>query len=123
MSRLKDQRGLTLIEVLVALTIVSIALVAGMRSLAQGTAGTHALETRNLALQAVQNRLAQLYLERAFPPPGQTSVACSQGSLVFTCEQQVRSTANVNFRSVTVQARLSDGPVLAQMSGVLSPLP
>jgi len=123
MKTRKDQKGLTLIEVLVALTIVSIALVAGMRSLAQGTEGAHALEARNLALQAVQNRLTQLYLERAFPPPGQTSVTCSQGSLVFTCEQQVKSTANVNFRSITVMARLADGPVLARMSGVLSPLP
>ncbi len=123
MSVHSDQRGLTLIEVLIALTIVSIALVAGMRSLAQGTTGMYALETRNLALQAVQNRVAQLYLERAFPPIGRTSVACSQGSLVFICEQQITSTANVNFRAVTVLARLHGGPVLAQMSGVLSPLP
>lgn len=123
MSACVNQRGLTLIEVLVALAIVSIALVAGMRSLAQGTTGMHALETRNLALQAIQNRLAQLYLERAFPPPGQTTVACSQGSLVFVCEQQIASTGNVSFRAVTIQARLADGPVLARMSGVLSPLP
>ncbi|HWK62903.1 MAG TPA: type II secretion system minor pseudopilin GspI [Eoetvoesiella sp.] len=119
----QTQAGFTLLEVLIALAIVSIALAASIRALGVSAGGAHAMQQRSLALQAAENNLAELRLQRAFPVVGRTTVPCPQGPLALECEQQVQSTVNGNFRQVTVRARLEQGPVLAQLSGLLSLLP
>lgn len=117
------QTGFTLLEVLVALAIVSIALAASMRALGVSAGGAQAMQQRSLALQAVENRLAELRLLRTFPEPGRTTEPCGQGPLALVCEQEFQNTVNGNFRLVTVRARLAQGPVLAQLDGLLSLLP
>lgn len=117
------QAGFTLLEVLVALAIVSIALAASMRALGVSAGGAQAMQQRSLALQSVENRLAELRLLRAFPAPGRTTEPCAQGPLALVCEQEFQNTVNGNFRRVTVRARLAQGPVLAQLDGLLSSLP
>lgn len=123
MMGVRCSRGFTLVEVLVALAIVSIALAAGMRALALSTQGAQALQARSLALQAVGNRLAELRLQGNLPPVGATSLPCAQGPLTFRCEQRVQNTVNAGFRLVTVRVVHEQGIVLAELSGLLSALP
>ena len=123
MSPPRAQAGFTLLEVLIALAIVSIALAASIRALGVSAGGAHSMQQRSLALQAAENNLAELRLQRAFPVVGRTTVPCPQGPLALVCEQQVQSTVNGDFRQVTVRVRLAQGPVLAQLSGLLSLLP
>ncbi|MFA7668034.1 MAG: type II secretion system minor pseudopilin GspI [Burkholderiaceae bacterium] len=123
MSPAPPQTGFTLLEVLVALAIASIALVACLRALAVSTNGAQAMQQRSLALLAAENRLAELRLQRAFPPAGRRIDRCQQGALALSCEQVFQNTVNGNFRQVTIRVRLPDGPVLAQLDGLLSPLP
>lgn len=123
MSAPHAQAGFTLLEVLVALAIVSIALTACMRALGVSAGGAQAMQQRSLALQAAENRLAELRLLRAFPAPGHSTEPCGQGPLALVCEQEFQNTVNGNFRLVTVRARLPQGPVLAQLNGLLSSLP
>jgi len=123
MSAPRTQTGFTLLEVLVALAIVSVALAACMRALGVSAGGAQAMQQRSLALQAVENRLAELRLQRAFPVPGRGAEPCPQGPLALVCEQEFQNTMNGNFRQVTVRARLAQGPVLAELSGLLSSLP
>lgn len=115
--------GFTLIEVLIALVITSIALIACLRALALATDGAGALRQRSFALLAAENRLAELRLLRAFPAAGRSTETCPQGPLIFSCEQTFQNTVNGNFRQVTIRVRLSQGPVLAELNGLLSPLP
>lgn len=117
------QAGFTLLEVLVALAIVSIALAACMRALGVSAGGAQAMQQRSLALLAVENRLAELRLLRVFPVPGRSTEPCQEGPLALVCDQEVQSTANGNFRLVTVRAHLAQGPVLAELNGLLSVLP
>ncbi len=117
------QAGFTLIEVLVALAIVSIALIACIRALGVSASGAQAMQQRSLALQAAENNLAELRLLRAFPAPGSKTEPCGQGPLALMCEQKFQNTVNGNFRMVTIRARLDRGPVLAELSGLLSTLP
>lgn len=117
------QDGFTLIEVLIALAIVSIALAAALRALGVSATGAERLQQHALALQAAGNRLAELRLTRAFPPVGRSSTPCPQGPLALRCDQVVTGTVNQNFRQVLIQARLPDGAVVAELSGMLSPLP
>jgi len=123
MNASQTHAGFTLIEVLVALAIVGIAMAASMRALGLSAGGAQAMQQRSLALQAAENRLAELRLQRAFPPPGRSSEPCPQGPLALVCEQQFQNTVNNNFRLAAVRVRLGQGPVLAELYGLLSLLP
>ncbi|MBB5214193.1 type II secretion system minor pseudopilin GspI [Parapusillimonas granuli] len=119
----QPQGGFTLLEILVALAIVAIALAATLRALGVSAGGAQAMQQRSLALQAAENRLAELRLLRAFPNPGRQVEPCPQGPLALVCEQEFQTTVNGNFRLATVRARLAQGPVLAELNGLLSSLP
>jgi len=123
MSAARAQTGFTLVEVLIALVIASVALMACMRALAVAANGAQAMQRHSLALLAAENRLAELRLLRAFPAAGHSTEACPQGPLALSCEQVFQNTINNNFRQVTIRVRLSQGPVLAELNGLLSPLP
>lgn len=117
------QRGMTLIEVLVALAIVGVALAACVRALGVSANGVQGMHMRSMALQAAQNHLADMRLQLLFPDLGRRTEACPQGGVPFTCEQLVQRTAHNAFRQVTLTVRLDDGPTLAQMGGLLSRMP
>lgn len=117
------QRGFTLVEVLIALVIVSVALLACMRALSLASEGANAMHERSLALLAAENQLAELRLLRAFPAAGRSTEPCPQGPLALVCEQHFQNTVNHNFRQVSIRVRLEHGPILAELNGLLSPLP
>ncbi len=85
MNRAHRSAGFTLVEVLVALVIASVALLACMRALAVSATGTRAMHEHSLALLAAQNRLAELRLLRAFPAAGRSTEPCPQGPLALLC--------------------------------------
>ncbi|WP_424193187.1 type II secretion system minor pseudopilin GspI [Ampullimonas aquatilis] len=99
---MKITRGFTLIEVLVALTIVGVAMIATLRAAGNLTRNTDALRMRTLASVSAENRLVQMRLLQEFPPIGQRSTDCPQGELNLICEEEIKSTPNPNFRRVEV---------------------
>ncbi|MFC5775915.1 type II secretion system minor pseudopilin GspI [Alcaligenes parafaecalis] len=117
------ERGMSLIEVLIALAIVSVALTAGLRALGLSASGSQAMYERSVALLAVDSVVAEMRLRRLFPEPGETVAPCRQGSLNLQCKQVVQATANRFFRQVTVQAFVPQGPVLAELHATLASLP
>lgn len=123
MKAAQSHAGFTLVEVLVALVIASVALIACMRALALAAGGASAMQQHSVALLAAENRLAELRLLRAFPAAGRSTQACPQGRLALSCEQIFQNTVNSNFRQVTIRVRLPKGPVLAELNGLLSSLP
>lgn len=123
MNAAHTQSGFTLVEVLVALVIASVALMACMRALGLAAQSAQAMQRHSLALLAAENRLTELRLLRAFPSAGRSTEACPQGRLALSCEQIFQNTVNSNFRQVTIRVRLPHSPVLAELTGLLSPLP
>lgn len=113
------QAGFTLIEVLVALTIVAVAMAAAVRATGLMTQGNGLLRDKSLALLAAQGRLAEVRLEGA-PKPGVRQVECDQGRLRLRCEQRVvRLTGEGVEVSVQVFDRDREGGALARLQTVM----
>ncbi|MFA4912992.1 MAG: type II secretion system protein GspI [Comamonadaceae bacterium] len=118
------QRGFTLLEVLVALTIVAVALAACVRAAGLMATQNASLRDRALALISAQNVLAEIRVQRIFPAIGQSSTPCAQGTQRMVCERIVTATANRSFRQVTVRVLAQgDGAPLTALRGLASAWP
>jgi general secretion pathway protein I len=96
-------RGFTLIEVLVALAIVAVALLAGVRAAGSMTQTNAELRLRALAQLSADNHIAELRAAAAFPAIGTRTVECPQASAKLECVEEVKSTPNPLFRRVEVR--------------------
>ena len=97
-----DRSGFTLIEVLVALAIVSIALMAALRAAGQGTNNAEELRARLLASWVAQDALAEHRARGDWLPLGIHRGARVQGGLQFAWREEVTATPNAAFRRVDV---------------------
>ncbi len=100
-------RGFTLIEVLVALGIVAIALVAGLQATIALTNNAQRQSDVLLAQLCAENELVQLRLSRQLPPVGDARFPCEQAGRTFSGQLSVMPTPNANFRRV--EAFVQDG--------------
>jgi len=105
-------QGFTLVEVLVALTIVGVALLAGLK--ATGALTLHAQRQSDVLLGQLcaENALYEIRLSRQMPGVGDSSRACVQAGQTFTLLLKVQPTPNPNFVRVDAQVRSADAPVL-----------
>ena len=121
-DRARAQVGFTLIEVLVALGIVAIALMAGLRSTDALTRNASRQSTQWLAQICAENEFTRLRLSRQVPPIGESQVACPQAQLNLQVNLSVQVTPNPNFRRVdarVVQVQTSEATPLLQLSTVM----
>ena len=83
--------GFTLVEVLVALTILAIALTATMRAASIATDGAIEVRERILATWVAQNRMAE-YAVGAVPSVGTHNETVEQGGVKFAWQESVANT-------------------------------
>jgi len=102
-------RGFTLVEVLVALSIVAIALMAGVQATASMTRYAERQSDMVLAQLCAENALVTVRLARQMPGVGDSTVACEQAGRSLSVSLVVRPTPNPNFRRV--DAKVLDGDV------------
>jgi len=105
-------RGFTLVEVLVALGIVAIALLAGLQATAALTRHAQRQSDVLLAQTCAANELVKVRLAKQMPDVGDSSIACEQAGEVFTVALAVRATPNPSFRRVDAQVFKGDDSVL-----------
>ena len=101
--RCAKRAGFTLIEVLVALAIVSIALMSALRAAGQGTNNLVELRSRLLAGWVAENLLAEHRARRDWLPLGIQRGTGREGGLDFAWREEVIATPNPAFRRVDVR--------------------
>jgi general secretion pathway protein I len=119
-------RGFTLVEVLVALAIVSIALMAALRAAGQGTNAAGELRARVLAGWVAADRLAEHRARGDWLPLGIARGTQGEGGVVFAWREEVIATPNSAFRRVDVfvSAPAEESRALARLTGfVVQPPP
>lgn len=109
---MRRARGFTLIEVLVALGIVAIALVAGLRAAAALTDNARRQSDVLLAHICAENALIGLRLGRQMPSVGDSDQSCAQAGQDFRVHVTVAPTPNPSFRRIDAQVFADSGPVL-----------
>jgi len=107
-------RGFTLIEVLVALSVTAIALMAGLRASAALSDNAARQSAVMLAQVCAENALADLRLSRRLPPTGQNGSDCVQAGRTLRVTQTVTPTPNPNFRRIDA-AVSENGSLIVQV--------
>jgi general secretion pathway protein I len=119
MRRARRFRGFTLVEVLVALAIVSIALLAALRAAGQGTNAAGELRLRLFASWVAEDRLAEHRARGDWLALGIGRGVQSQGGIEFAWREEVIATPNPAFRRVDVfvSAPAEESRALARLTG------
>ena len=100
--RSNRRAGFTLVEVLVALAIVSIALLAALRAAGQGTSNADELRAHLLAGWVAENLLAEHRARGDWLPLGIQRGMGSQAGLEFGWREEITTTPSPVFRRVDV---------------------
>ena len=114
------QGGFTLVEVMVALTVVAVALAAGLRASGALTDNAQRLADVTAAQWCADNQLTGLRVSGQLPGIGEGDFACEQLGRRFTGRLVTRPTPNPNFRRVDAVVSDDRGQVLVRLSTVLS---
>ncbi len=108
-----------MIEVLVALTIFAVGVMATLRALGVAAGGIDDQRNRLMAGWVAQNQLAELRAMRRFPPVGANEGEVTMGGQRYFWREETRPTPNPLFRRVDVSvfAAKSDSHALSRLSG------
>lgn len=116
---LRRSGGFTLIEVLVALSIVAVALAAGTQAMQALTSNAARQSDVLLGQLCAENELVKIRLARQMPSVGDATVLCEQAGRTLQVLLTVRPTPNPQFRRV--DAKVSDaGAPIVQLSTVVT---
>lgn len=107
-----SSRGFTLIEVLVALGIVALALMTGLKATQALTTSAQRQSEVLWAQLCADNALNTLRLSRQLPGMGDSSVTCVQAQQALRVQLSVRPTPNPAFRRVDAQVWSQATPIL-----------
>jgi general secretion pathway protein I len=99
----RGARGFTLIEVLVAVTVIAVALGAGIRAAGALTSNAQRLADISAAQWCADNQLTALKLGQEFPGVGDSDFECQQLGRRYVGKLMVRPTPNPNFRRIDAQ--------------------
>ncbi|AVO48684.1 type II secretion system protein GspI [Melaminivora suipulveris] len=110
----RSQRGFTLVEVLVALAITALALLAGSQATSALVRNAERETDVVLAHICAENELVRVRLSQQMPSIGDAQAACEQAGRRYAVTISTTPTPNPQFRRVDAQVFANEGrqPVL-----------
>jgi general secretion pathway protein I len=105
--------GFTLIEVLVALFIVALTLITGVKASNTLMQSAERQKSTLLAQLCIDNYLVSMRLSKQLPGTGEQISNCQQASQNITLKVQINTTPNPSFRRMDIQAFELGTPVLS----------
>ena len=102
------QSGFTLIEILVAMTIIAVGVSALVASAAASTSRADYLREREFGRWAASNELAELQSVPAWPDVGTTNKEVEMGQFIWYVRTITQPVADEDLRRVDVQVRLNE---------------
>jgi general secretion pathway protein I len=103
-------RGFSLIEALVALTILAVGLIAASRAAVVASADQTNLRDRTLARWVAHNTLADIRLQPGIAPVGRNARTVEQAGITFIALTTVTATPSPIFSRVDVRVARTDNP-------------
>lgn len=121
-GRVPESAGFTLVEVLVALAVLTIALAAVMRAMSQSIDTSGNLRDRTIAMWVAQNRLATHQIQHDWPALDTTEGSTDMVGLEWRWREQVMpAPGEPDLRQIHIEVRAASGPQpLARLIGFLS---
>jgi general secretion pathway protein I len=127
----KNSQGFTLIEILVALSILAVAMTAVSRSASSGVQNAAALREHVIANWVAQNRMALHQAGSDWLPTGITTGNESQAGQDWPWQEEVIATPNPTMARIVVRVfapgqspeKGKDGRVLRELTGFLVKYP
>ena len=117
----RRQCGFTLLEVLVALTILALALGALIKTAADHTALVSDLDERTQSFLIAENQLHRFQAERLWPEASTRKDRVDQSGRRWFWQATIETTPDPDLRRVIVEVRSTEeGPVLARLTGFLA---
>lgn len=95
--------GFTLVEILVALAILAIALMAASRAAAMAIGSASHVQQALLADCVARNRLASHKIDRQWPAIGSRSGTEQQAGIDFSWQEEISATPHSRFRRVEIR--------------------
>lgn len=107
---MKASPGFTLLEVLVALAVVAIGLIAALRANGMSVGASDDYRSHLLALWVAQNVAAERSARGDWPDPGETSGTMEMAGRQFTVKQSTKATPNPQFRRLEIEVYSAEQP-------------
>lgn len=105
---IRKTRGFTLLEILVALAVLAVTLMAASRSIGISLQSTQQIKQRLLAEWVAQNRLATHRINQDWPGIGTTSGQETQGGIELSWIEEVSATPHPLFRRLDIRVKDPD---------------
>ena len=96
-------RGFTLLEILVALAVLAVTLMAASRAIGMALQSTQQIKLRLLAEWVAQNRLATHRINQDWPAIGSSAGQETQGGIELSWVEEVSATPHPLFRRMDIR--------------------